>query len=152
MDRYILVGHSRPSEKAVRRMVYSGKKKRLTYNTNVYANADGAANFHEAWGDHYRARSFLWKDTVHIRHIHMKGDRNNNRMERLNGTIRDREVACRGIKKVSSPLFDGFQTYYNFMKRHGGIGRMTPAEAAGILVDGPNKWKTIIQNAALSRY
>ena len=114
--------------------------------------SDGAANFHEAWGDHYRARNFLWKDTEHIRHIHMKGDKNNNRMERLNGTIRDREVACRGIKKVSSPLFDGFQTYYNFTKRHGGIGRMTPAEAAGILVDGPNKWKTIIQNAALSRY
>ena len=112
--------------------------------------SDGATNFHEAWGDHYRARNFLWKETEHIRHIHMKGDRNNNRMERLNGTIRDREVAYRGIKKADSPLFDGFQTYYNFTKKHGGIGKKTPAEAAGILVDGPNKWKTIIQNAALS--
>ena len=113
--------------------------------------SDGAANFHEAWGDHYRARNFLWKGTEHIRHIHMKGDRNNNRMERLNGTVRDREVAYRGIKKATSPLFDGFQTYYNFTKKHGGIGRMTPAEAALIWVDGPNKWKTIIQNAALAK-
>ena len=31
----------RPSEKTIRRMVYSGKKKRFTYNTNVYTNADG---------------------------------------------------------------------------------------------------------------
>ena len=31
----------RPSEKTVRRMIYSGKKKRFTYNTNVYTNADG---------------------------------------------------------------------------------------------------------------
>ena len=31
----------RPSEKTVRRMIYSGKKKRVTYNTNVYANAGG---------------------------------------------------------------------------------------------------------------
>ena len=80
----------------------------------------------------------------------MKGDRNNNRMERLNGTVRDREVAFRGIKKPDSLLFDGFQTYYNYTKKHGGLSGKTPAEAAGITVDGPNKWKTIIQNAALS--
>ena len=29
------------SEKTIRRMIYSGKKKRFTYNTNVYTNADG---------------------------------------------------------------------------------------------------------------
>ena len=31
----------RLSEKTVRRMAYSGKKKQFTYNTNVYTNADG---------------------------------------------------------------------------------------------------------------
>ena len=31
----------RPSEKTVRRMRYSGKKKRFTNNTNIYINADG---------------------------------------------------------------------------------------------------------------
>ena len=114
--------------------------------------SDGAANFHEAWELNYKAKNFLWKDTEHIRHIHMKGDRNNNRMERLNGTIRDREVAYRGIKKMNSPLFTGFQTFYNFSKKHGGIGKKTPSEMAGIIVDGSNKWKTLIQNASLSQY
>lgn len=66
--------------------------------------SDGAPNFHEAWKENYKAKNFLWKDTEHIRHIHMKGDKNNNRMERLNGTIRDREVAYRGIKKMEPPL------------------------------------------------
>ena len=32
----------RPSEKTIRRVIYSGKKKRFTYNTNVYTNTDGA--------------------------------------------------------------------------------------------------------------
>ncbi len=114
--------------------------------------SDGAANFHEAWKNNYKAKNFLWKDTEHIRHIHMKGDKNNNRMERLNGTIRDREIAYRGIKKMDSPLFDGFQIFYNFSKKHGGIGKKTPAEMAGIIVDGSNKWKIIIQNASLSQY
>ncbi len=80
--------------------------------------SDGAVNFHEAWEENYKAKNFLWKDTEHIRHIHMKGDKNNNRIERLNGTIRDREVAYRGIEKMNSPLFDGFQTFYNFSKKH----------------------------------
>ena len=31
----------RPSEKTARRMIYSGEKKRFTYNTNVYTNTDG---------------------------------------------------------------------------------------------------------------
>ena len=113
--------------------------------------SDGAANFHEAWRSEYKSKNHLQKDTEHIRHIHMKGDKNNNRMERLNGTIRDREVSYRGIKKMDSPLFDGFQTFYNFSKKHSGIGKKTPAEMAGITVDGPNKWKTLIQNAALSK-
>ena len=111
--------------------------------------SDGAHNFHQAWKSEYRQKNPLQKETEHIRHIHMKGDKNNNRMERLNGTIRDREVAYRGIKKMDSPLFDGFQAFYNFSKKHGGINKETPAECAGILVDGSNKWKTIIQNASL---
>ncbi len=49
-------------------------------------------------------------------------------------------------------LFDGFQTFYNFSKKHGGIEKKTPAEMAGILVDGSNKWKTIIQNASLNQH
>ncbi len=114
--------------------------------------SDGAKNFHKAWKDNYKAKNPLWKDTEHIRHIHMKGDKNNNRMERLNGTIRDREVAYRGIKKMNSPLFNGFQAFYNFSKKHGGIDKKTPAEKAGILVDGDNKWKTLIQNTSLSQY
>ena len=113
--------------------------------------SDGAKNFHRAWINNYKAKNPQWKDTEHIRHIHMKGDKNNNRMERLNGTIRDREVAYRGIKNMDSPLFDGFQTFYNFSKKHGSLDKKTPAEMAGILVEGNNKWKTIIQNASLSK-
>ena len=100
--------------------------------------SDGAPNFHDAWKSEYRAKNFLQKETNHIRHIHLKGDKNNNRMERLNGTIRDREAAYRGIKKIDSPLFDGFQTFYNFTKKHGALNGKTPSDEALIKVDGKN--------------
>ena len=41
----------------------------------------------------------------HTRHIHIDGkrDRDNNRMERLNGEIRDREKVFRGLQRFDTP-------------------------------------------------
>ena len=96
------------------------------------------------------SKKVFGKDTNHVRHIHLKGDMNNNKMERLNGEIRDREKVFRGLKKMDTAVLDGMRVYYNFLKQHSGIGGMTLAEAPLIEVDGNNKWKTIIQNASLS--
>ena len=94
------------------------------------------------------------KKTQHVKHIHLAGKRskdNNNKMERLNGEIRDREKVMRGIKKDDTALIPGMRVYNNFTKKHGGLGGKTPAEEAKIIVDGPNTWKTIIQNASLHK-
>ena len=100
------------------------------------------------------SKKVFGKKTLHVRHIHLAGKRdrdNNNKMERLNGEIRDREKVFRGLKKFDTPVFAGMQAYYNFLKKHGALDGRTPAEAAKIVVDGFNKMKTIIQNAALCR-
>ena len=39
----------------------------------------------------------------------------------------------------------------NYAKKHGGIGGMTPAEAALVKAEGRNKWMTLIQNAVLHK-
>lgn len=36
--------------------------------------------------------------------------------------------------------------FYNFFHKHSGLGGKTPAEAAGIVVEG-SKWITLLQNA-----
>jgi putative transposase len=109
--------------------------------------SDGANNFHDAY------RKEMWSpygenpSPAHVRHIRMAGDMNNNKMERLNGEIRDREKTMRGLKKADSAALKGYQIYHNFIREHEGLGGKTPAEAAGITVEGANKWHTIIQNA-----
>ena len=97
------------------------------------------------------SKKIFGKKTNHIRHIHLKGDMNNNKMERLNGEIRDREKTFRGLKKMDTPVIEGMKVYYNFTKKHGALKGKTPAEEALIIVDGKNKWKTIISNASLSK-
>jgi len=86
--------------------------------------------------------------TQHIRHIHIQNDMNNNKMERINGEIRDREKTMRGLKKVDTPILKGYQIFHNYIREHEGLDGKTPAEACGITVEGSNKWKTIIENAS----
>ena len=88
------------------------------------------------------SKKVFGKKTNHIRHVHLKGDRNNNKMERINCTIRDREKVFRGLKKMNTPVIDGLRVYYNFTKKHEALKGKTSAEASMIEIDGKNKWKT----------
>ncbi|MFY3739817.1 MAG: transposase-like protein [Candidatus Nitrosomirales archaeon] len=72
---------------------------------------------------------------------------NNNRIERLNGTLRERVKVQRGWKSMKSQLAEGQRIQYNFVKPHMALEGQTPAERAGIKIQGKNKWMTLIQNA-----
>ena len=115
--------------------------------------SDGAANFGHAHRKQYAPKNFLHKDSEHVRHIHMAGDMNNNQMESFNGnTVRLREEATRGLKREDSTILTGLRLYHNHVRPHQGLpGKATPGEAAGIRIEGDNKWKTMIQNAAKQR-
>lgn len=112
---------------------------------------DGARNFQDAWKREYKSKNFLDKKTEHIRHIHFDGDKNNNKMERLNGEIRDREKVMRSLKKQDSPIIKGIQIHHNYIRSHMALDGKTPSEVAGIKVEGDNKWITLIQNASKTR-
>jgi hypothetical protein len=80
--------------------------------------------------------------------ITIRGDRNNNKMERFNGEVRDREKTMRGLKKKETPILAGYQIFHNYIREHEGLEGKTPAEACRIKVEGKNKWVTLIQNAS----
>lgn len=108
---------------------------------------DGAYNFSSAF------EKAFWRENKalmiqHVRHVRMSGDLNNNKMERFNGEIRDREKVVRGVKKSDSPLLMGYQIYHNYVRPHMALDNQTPSEKAGIKVEGDNKWLTLIQNAS----
>jgi transposase-like protein len=107
--------------------------------------SDGAPNFNQAFKDEFFTRRN--PRSRHIRHIRLRGDHNNNKMERLNGEVRDREKVMRGLKKVNTSVLPGYQMYHNYFRPHVGIGNVTPAEKSGIKIEGENKWITVIQNA-----
>lgn len=90
----------------------------------------------------------VFDEAKHIRHITVRGDHNNNKMERMNGEIRDREKTMRGLKRKRTAILQGYQIYHNYIRLHEALEGKTPAEACGITIEGNNKWKTLIQNAS----
>jgi|SRR5215212_126193 len=106
---------------------------------------DGAPNFQQAFNKEFWSRKN--PRTRHIRHIRLQGGHNNNKMERLNGEIRDREKVMRGLKKIETPILKGYQLYHNYFRPHESLDGKTPADACGIKIEGDNKWITLIQNS-----
>ena len=49
---------------------------------------------------------------------------------------------------MDTPILKGMQIFHNFIKPHEGLDGKTPAEAAGIVVTGSDRWMTLIQNAS----
>jgi hypothetical protein len=50
---------------------------------------------------------------------------------------------------MDTPALEGLQLYHNYFREHEGLNGRTPAEIAGIRIQGENKWITIIQNAKM---
>ncbi len=108
---------------------------------------DGLSAYHDAYRREFRTQAHA-TDTQHIRQITIRGKHNNNKMERFNGEVRDREKVMRGLKKPDTPILAGYQIFHNYIRPHEALDGRTPAEACGIKVEGKNKWITLIQNAS----
>ena len=53
------------------------------------------------------------------------------------------------IKRECLIVIDGYQIHHNFIIPHMGLNGKTPADKAGIKINGDNKWITLIQNSII---
>ena len=107
---------------------------------------DGLGSYDIAFRKEYTTNSTS-TNPIHVKEIALTGRIHNNKMERMNGEVRDREKTFRGLKTADSPILKGYQLFHNYIRPHEGLDGKTPAEACGIKVEGTDKWLTLIQNA-----
>lgn len=88
--------------------------------------------------------------TEHIRVPNIRNRSNNNMVERLNGTVRERNKVMRGLKdkETASTIMDGQRIYYNFIRPHQALNGKTPAQQAKVSPKlERNKWLNLIKRA-----
>jgi transposase-like protein len=94
--------------------------------------------------------SYAWFNEKTPKHIAKAGIRKpnatNNRIERLNGTVRERVKVQRGWKSFKTPIAEGQRIHYNFVKPHMALEGQTPAEVAGIGLQRKDKWMALLES------
>ncbi|MEN2975377.1 MAG: IS6 family transposase [Candidatus Caldarchaeales archaeon] len=146
--RYLLATKlSRGREVSDAREVFR-KAKESSKNLPTEVVTDGLRAYEDAFRkEFYRLKGPRVK---HIRLAGLEERPNNNLVERLHGTFKDRTKVMRGMKKMEAAerLMDGYRIYYNFVKPHISLNGRTPVETAGVLkYAGENKWLELIQLA-----
>jgi len=104
----------------------------------------------QAYRDAIKAEFYGLNGRIMNPHVRLKDFEtkpNNNILERLNGTFRERTKVLRSLdSSVGAQEFvAGMQTYYNYIRPHQGIGGLTPAQMANIPINLlGNRWETMI--------
>ena len=111
---------------------------------------DGLPTYTEAFNKElFLRRTPRVKD---VRSVSVRGQGLNSRVERLNGSVRERECVMRGMNTAESAqeLLNALRIHYNFIRGNQAIGGQTPAEAAGIDLNlGENKTESLMRQAAV---
>ena len=87
----------------------------------------------------------------HLRLKDFETKPNNNIVERLNGTHRERMKVMRSLSTElgAEDYAEAMRIYYNYIRPHQGIGGLTPAQMAGVPIDlSGNRWQKMIQLAS----
>ena len=82
-------------------------------------------------------RDVLGKNVRHVVTGSVADDPNNNLIERLNGTIRERTKVMRGWESRATglELLEGWRIHYNYFRPHESLKDKTPAVVAGATTD-----------------
>ena len=86
-----------------------------------------------------------------VRRVGIKAVHNQNTVERLHGTLKDRLKPTRGLKgeETVRKLLEGWVVHYNYVRKHQTLKGKTPANASGINME--NDWNTLIRSAIVDK-
>jgi len=108
---------------------------------------DGMQSYHRAFNkefyDHHQ-------ESEHVVAEGLTARANNNKVERLHNTVRERVKVMRGLHndKSAAVFNEGFKAYYNYIRPNQALKGKTPAEVAGVdLKLGENRWKGLVKKA-----
>jgi transposase-like protein len=144
--KFLVAGHlsgARTSEDATELFEKSVK---VAKRKPVSIYCDGLPAYVDGYNKVFRT---LKKDTRPelIRSVGIRNVHNQNAVERLHGTLKDRLKPTRGLKgeETVRALLEGWVVHYNYVRKHQTLKGRTPAQASGINMK--NDWHVLVQEA-----
>jgi len=128
--------------------VFQDSKEKLPFRPKAVIH-DGLESYTEAFRKEFYRQS--GRKTYELRSVSIRQRGKNNRVERLQNTLKDRTKTQRGLDNDDSAqeMVDAIKLNYNFARPHMALGGQTPAEAAGLdLHLGHNRWKELIRQSS----
>jgi transposase-like protein len=102
-------------------------------------------------------KKVFYRQRAELRVVHMRSpgllSGHKNRIERVNGTVKDRYKTMRGFKdlEAAGAFLEAFVVFYNFLRTHTGLRGLTPAQASGVHIPFPanDGWAALIDWSAI---
>jgi len=143
--KFLVAGHlsgSRTTEDAIalfEKSVRVAKSK----PTSIYC--DGLPAYVDGYNKVFRTMKMEGRPEL-IRSVGIRNVHNQNSVERLHSTLKDRLKPTRGLKgeRTVRTLLEGWVVHYNYVRKHQTL-KMTPAQASGI--DMKNDWHLLVKEA-----
>ena len=137
------------------RKVLQKAKKTCGNKKPKFIITDGLQSYKKAINKEFHT---MQRETIHVGNTGIRGIRfrnlefDNNLIERLQGTIRDRNKTQRGLKSEDTIFIKGHQLYYNFIKPHESLNNSTPSNVAQISLNlGNNKWENLLKQSVINK-
>lgn len=149
--RFLIAEHisrKRSSDAASKLLKKGCSRAQSSRNKPLELITDGLSSYQSPAVEGEIKQSKAFQSVIHIQGP-LTGPIDNNRMERLFGTLKQRtKLALHFSNEKGANLFaKGFATHYNYVRGHMALGGRTPAEAAG-LTKRKLSWLDLIEEAS----
>lgn len=143
--RFLVAGHLSGSRTTEEALAVFEKSIRVTKRKPVSIYCDGLPAYVDAYNKLFRTMKKEGRPEL-IRRVGIRNVHNQNRIERVHSTLKDRLKPTRGLKgeETVRTLLEGWVVHYNFVRKHQTL-KMTPAQASGLNVKAD--WHNLVKDA-----
>jgi len=147
--RFLVASHLSGDRSAKEAIALFEKSMVIAKRKPISLYVDGLPAYIDAYNRVFRTMRKETRPEL-IRRVGIRAIHNNNPVERLHGTLKDRTRIMRGLKdaKTVDTLLKGWTVHYNMVRKHQSLKGKTPAQACGINIK--NDWHTLVKEATKS--
>lgn len=143
--RFLVAGHLSGSRTTEEALAVFEKSLKVAKRKPVSIYCDGLPAYVDAYNKLFRTMKKEGRPEL-IRSVGIRNVHNQNRIERVHSTLKDRLKPTRGLKSEETvrTLLEGWVVHYNYVRNHQTL-KMTPAQASGLNIKAD--WHNLVKDA-----